>query len=100
MVPTRLTVWLLLFGLLGWLAGYLAYLPGVEQGERIAAGVRVFVAAFDGGVLLLMLLDAALAWRLGRPGRLSVRRERPARLSLGVDNEVTLAVENQSALAV
>jgi uncharacterized protein (DUF58 family) len=100
MVPTRLTVWLTLLGLLAWLAGYLAYLPGVERSGQIVAGVRVFVAAFDGGVLLLMLMDAGLAWRLSRPGRLSVRRERPARLSLGVDNEVILALENRSPKAL
>jgi uncharacterized protein (DUF58 family) len=94
MVPTRLTVWLLTAGLLVWLAGYFAYLPGVANPEGKVTAVRIFVVAFDGGVLLLMLADAALAWGQSRPGRLVVRRERPARLSLGVDNEVGLDIEN------
>jgi uncharacterized protein (DUF58 family) len=41
-----------------------------------------------------MVLDALLARRASRPEKLSVRRERPARLSLGVDNDIILVVEN------
>jgi uncharacterized protein (DUF58 family) len=98
LVPTRLTVWLLSLGLFAWLAGYLAYLPGIEHPGSVVTAVRIFVAAFDGGVLLLMFVDAGLAWRSSRAGRLAVRRDRPARLSLGVDNEVFLAVDNRNRL--
>ena len=102
MVPTRLTVWLLVLGLVLWLAGFLVPLAagplGIERPDEALTGVRLFVAAFDGGVLLLMVLDALLAWQATRPGRLTLRRERPARLSLGVDNEVALVLENRGPL--
>jgi uncharacterized protein (DUF58 family) len=96
MVPTRLTVWLLVLGLGAWLASYLAYLPGVARSDEIAATMRIMVASFDGGVLGLLFLDAILAWRSCRPEWLTVRRERPARLSLGIDNEVVLVIENRN----
>src|SRR5262249_42867224 len=57
---------------------------------------RWLVLGFDGAVFLLFLADAVLAKRATRPGRLHLRRERPARLSLGVDNEIVLVVENRS----
>jgi uncharacterized protein (DUF58 family) len=102
MVPTLLTVWLLVLGLVLWLAAFLvplwAPLLGIGRPEEVVAGVRLFVAAFDGGVLLLMAVDAALAWRSVRGGRLTVRRERPARLSLGAENEVALVLENLGPL--
>jgi uncharacterized protein (DUF58 family) len=100
MVPTRRTILLLLVGLCVWLAGYLAYLPGVARSQQIVTAVRVFVAAFDGGVLALLVVDAALAWRSSRPGRLSVRRERPARFSLGIDNDVVLVVDNRGPVTL
>ncbi len=102
MVPTRLTVWLLLFGLVLWLAAFLVPLAagplGIERPDEVMTGVRVFVAAFDGGVLLLLIADALLARWASRPGRLTLRRERPARLSLGADNEVALVLENSGSL--
>src|SRR5262249_5334911 len=98
MVPTRLTVWLLVLGLVLWLAGCLAYLPGVSSPDEKVRAVQLLVAAFDTAVLLLMLADAILAARSSRSGRLVVRRERPARLSLGIDNEVALVLENRGHL--
>jgi uncharacterized protein (DUF58 family) len=102
MVPTSRTVWLLVLGLLVWLAGYLVPLAagplGIGRPDEVTAALRLFVVAFDGGVLLLMAADAVLARRAGRPGRLSLRRERPARLSLGVDNEVALVLDNAGPL--
>jgi uncharacterized protein (DUF58 family) len=94
MVPTRVTVWLLGFGLLLWLTGYIFLLPPLAQAREYVQVVRWLVYGFYAGVLVLMGLDALLARRASRPERLSVRRERPARLSLGVDNDITLVVEN------
>jgi uncharacterized protein (DUF58 family) len=62
--------------------------------------LRWLVYGFDAGILLLMALDALLAHRNSRPTQLRVRRERPARLSLGVDNEVMLVVENHNRRGV
>jgi uncharacterized protein (DUF58 family) len=102
MVPTRLTVWLLVLGLVLWLAAFLVPLAaaalGIERPDEVLAGVRLFVAAFDGGILLLMAADAVLARRASRPARLALRRERPARLSLGAENEVALVLENLGPL--
>jgi uncharacterized protein (DUF58 family) len=98
MVPTPLTVWLLLSALLAWLGGYvLLLLPG---GEAWVAMVRGLVAGFYGGVFLLLGVDAWFARRTARGGRLRVRRERPARLSLGVENEIVLVVENRNRRSV
>lgn len=94
MVPTRATVWLLLLGLLLWLTGYLLPLLPLAEAARWLQAVRLLIYGFYGGIFALFLLDAWLARRSCRPARLQVRRERPARLSLGVDNEVTLVVEN------
>jgi uncharacterized protein (DUF58 family) len=94
MVPTRTTVWLLVFGLLLWLTGYILPLLPLEQAGEYVQGVRWLVYGFYAGIFLLLGVDALLARRVSDPGRLRVRRERPARLSLGVDNDVTLIVEN------
>jgi uncharacterized protein (DUF58 family) len=96
MVPTRLTVWLLLSGLLLWLCSYILPLLRLPQAEVGVQALRWLVYGFDAGVFLLLVLDALLARRNSGPARLRVRRERPARLSLGVDNEVVLVVENQN----
>src|SRR5438034_3937807 len=84
MLPTRTTVQLFALGL--------ALLP-----------VAVFyppahwlVFGYDGCLFLLFLGDALLAARAFRARKLRVRRERPARLSLGVDNEIVLVLENGS----
>jgi uncharacterized protein (DUF58 family) len=79
MLPTRTTVGLIALGLLLGLAG-LAYPRTVW-----------LVLGFDGVVVLLFVADA-LAARSAPPPQ--IRRERPARLSLGVDNEVTLVLDN------
>jgi uncharacterized protein (DUF58 family) len=93
MVPTRTTVGLLLLGLMLWLIGYiLPLLPG-GAGEYVPV-IRWLVYGFYAGVLVLMGADAWLARRASRPARLRVRRERPARLSLGVDNEIVLVLDN------
>jgi len=79
MLPTRLTV--ILF------AVSLALLPlGV-----VSAPFRWLVLGYEGGILLVFLLDAFLAWRWTA---VRVRRERPARLSLGAENEIVIVVEN------
>jgi uncharacterized protein (DUF58 family) len=95
MVPTRSTVLLLVFGLLLWLTGYVLPLLPVAQAGGMMQAVRWLVFGFFGGILLLMGLDALLARRASRPAQLAIRRERPARLSLGVDNDVVLFVENR-----
>jgi uncharacterized protein (DUF58 family) len=103
MLPSRTTIVLLVLGLLLWLAGMAyplvhatlaAWLPGREAwlpDDAAAAAVRWLVFVYDGAILALFLLDALLARQVRV---LRVRRERPARLSLGVDNEVSLVLEN------
>jgi uncharacterized protein (DUF58 family) len=94
MLPTRATVWLLVLGLLLWLFGYILPLLPLTHAGQLLQAARTLVYGFFGGILFLFLLDAWLARRSTGPAQLRVRRERPARLSLGVDNEVTLVVEN------
>ena len=96
MVPTRLTVWLLLSGLLFWLTGYLLPLLPLPSAAEYVQSVRWLVYGFYAGIFVLLGLDSLLARRAVRPGRLRMRRERPARLSLGVDNEVVLVIENDN----
>ena len=96
MVPTRLTVWLLLSGLLFWLTGYLLPLLPLARAAECVQAVRWLVYGFYSGILVLLGFDALLARRASRPGRLRMRRERPARLSLGVDNDVVLVIENDN----
>jgi uncharacterized protein (DUF58 family) len=100
MVPTRLTVWLLTAGLVAWLAGFLVPLLGVPSADDVTAALRAGVLAFVAGVLLLMIADAVLARRLSGRRRFTLRRERPARLSLGVENEVALVLENRGPLGL
>jgi uncharacterized protein (DUF58 family) len=105
MLPTRSLVVLFLAGLLlqlstlcyvvvhatlvGWFPDLAAWAP-----EPSLAGYALLaVLGFDGWLFALFLLDAWLA-RWGFQVR--VRRDRPARLSLGVNNEITLVVENRS----
>jgi uncharacterized protein (DUF58 family) len=102
MVPTRMTVVLLVLGLLLWLPGLtLALVPVLSLEGPAAALVSVsggLVFAFDGAILGMMLVDAFLARRASR--RLLVRRDRPARLSVGVDNDIALVVENHRRRSV
>ena len=94
MVPTRTTVGLLLVGLAIWLTGYILPLLPLANADVSVLVVRWLVYGFYTGVFLLLGFDAWLARRASRPERLSVRRERPARLSLGVDNDITLVFDN------
>jgi uncharacterized protein (DUF58 family) len=96
MVPTRLTVWLLFSGLLLWLSGYILPLLRLPSAEMWVQAIRWLVYGFYAGIFVLLGIDALLARRASHPARLRVRRERPARLSLGVDNDVVLVVENDS----
>jgi uncharacterized protein (DUF58 family) len=95
MTPSLLTVWLLIGSALLWLGGLLLPLTGMPQAQHINTAVRAFVACFCGLVLVLVVVDAALARRRSTRRRLLLRRERPARLSLGVENEIFLVVENR-----
>lgn len=103
MVPTRTTVLLFALGLALWLPALaLALLPALRPAwvhpELVAAGTWLPLG-FDATLLLLTLLDGLLARRATHPRRLRVRRERPARLSVGVDNEIVVVLESRNALA-
>ena len=80
-VPTRLMVGLVLVGLALPLALVWFYPAVLWQ-----------VLIFDGLVLALFLFDA---WRIGYFQPLSARRERPARLSLGAQNEIAIILDNR-----
>jgi uncharacterized protein (DUF58 family) len=103
MLPTRTTVGLLAAGLAAWLAALTAGLMNLTISVAPAwlplAAVQVgpwVVLGFDGAVIALFVIDAALARMATRTGRLTLRRERPARLSLGVDNEIALVLDNRT----
>src|SRR5260370_3385594 len=82
MLPTRLTILLFVFSLI--------LIPvGV-----VANSSRWLVLGYDGGVLLLFLIDVLLAFLTYRPEVLRVKRERLPRLSLGAANDVILVLEN------
>jgi uncharacterized protein (DUF58 family) len=94
MLPSRLAVWLFALGLTPLLGGVIASFLLGPEGATVAWILRLFVVAFDTSLLLLLFLDTHLAYRAHQ--RLRIRRERPARLSVGVENEVTLLLENRS----
>jgi uncharacterized protein (DUF58 family) len=96
MVPTRLTFWLLVFGLLLWLCTYVLPLLPLEHAGELVQKVRWLVYGFYAGIFLPLGLDALLARCSIQPERLRVRRERPARLSMGVDNDIVLVIDNQN----
>lgn len=96
MLPTVNTVILLILGQLLWLAGLVSPLFGGFLPPGLQQATGWLVLGFDGAIFLLFLADAILAKRATLAGKLRLRRERPARLSLGVDNEVVLVVENLS----
>jgi uncharacterized protein (DUF58 family) len=93
MLPTRTAVWLLVAGLSLWLVGLLAPLLTWLPQSTTSAG-RWAVYSFDAAILALVAVDAVLAARRSRPQHLRIRRERPARLSLGVENEIAIVVDN------
>ena len=102
MLPTRTTVLLLTAGLLLWLIGLAALALHAVLPSWLTHAIDFtalwIVLGYDGCVVLLFFADAVYALRAPRFGRLSVRRERPARLSLGVDNEILLVLENHSSV--
>jgi uncharacterized protein (DUF58 family) len=108
MLPSRLTVILFAAGLALWVIGLFAPLltPAVSWAVNLMGGAgsdagaylgacRWLVFGFHGGIFVLFVADAILAGRAIGRRRLTVRRERPARLSLGVDNEITIVLENR-----
>jgi uncharacterized protein (DUF58 family) len=108
MIPTPRALWLLAAGAVVALLGLAApLLPAVVALLGLAARLGDLATAWlaqavwlalglDAGVLALLVLDALLVRRLTRAGRLSLRRERPARLSLGVANDVVLHLTSRS----
>ena len=101
MLPTRATVWLFVGGLAFYFAAvivaalaelFAGWFPGLAQ-FPLAAGALWLVVGFDACILVLFLIDGAYTyWTF----RLQARRERPARLSLGAENEVVLVLDNAS----
>jgi uncharacterized protein (DUF58 family) len=94
MLPTRLAVWLLGLGLVPLVGGVIVSFLLGPDGEALAWLGRFAVLAYDLAVLLLLFVDALLARRAQQ--KLRVRRERPSRLSVGVENEIVLMIENLS----
>jgi uncharacterized protein (DUF58 family) len=86
MLPTRATVLLL--------AASLLLLPAAV----VYPSVYWVVFGYDGCIVLLFLGDAVLARR--RTAGFSVRRERPARLSLGTGNAIDLVLEHRAGRAL
>jgi uncharacterized protein (DUF58 family) len=92
MQPSRVTVCLFAASLAPLLGGAALALVGFST-----SWLQYLVLGFDVGLALVFLADAAL----GRGGRsLRVTREKPARLSVGARNEVTLLVENRGRRGV
>src|SRR5437660_352291 len=99
MLPTRMTVWLFVSGLAVYLAAvslaalvdlFAESIPGLARVPLASAALWLLVG-FDACVVVLFLCDAGLAhWTFS----IQIRRERPARLSLGAANEVTIVLDN------
>jgi uncharacterized protein (DUF58 family) len=87
MQPTRLTVCLFAAGLVPLLAAILLALLSFNT-----TWIQLLVLGFDVGLAAVFCGDAVLG---ARQRGLRVTREKPARLSVGIDNEVTLLVENR-----
>jgi uncharacterized protein (DUF58 family) len=97
MLPTRLTIWLLALGLVPLAAGAVDYfVRGPEASALTSWLLRLLVLGYDLALLFLLAVDAFLAGRA--LARLRLWRERPTRLSVGVENEVTVVVENFTAV--
>src|SRR5262249_20262129 len=109
MLPSRVTVWLFVAGLLVYLAALTLsalldlvtlWFPGLAatlSGLPIASVALRLVLGFDLCILLLFFLDAVHARWSFAP---QLRRERPSRLSLGAENEVTLVLDNPRGRAI
>jgi uncharacterized protein (DUF58 family) len=101
MLPTRTTVWLFVLGLLLYLAALalavlfagLGYWFPALADVPIATFILWLVVGFDACLLIFVVLDGMLARGMAT---VRVRRERPARLSLGTENEVAIVLENLS----
>jgi uncharacterized protein (DUF58 family) len=89
MQPTRFTVCLFAAGFVPLMAGVGVALMGFN-----AAWISYVVLGFDLGLTVVFCVDAVLGRRLRG---LRVSREKPPRLSVGIDNEVTLLVENRGS---
>lgn len=83
MTPT-----LRLYGLMAVGGGVAAMLQGLSPTSSPAA-ILVWMLAFDGGLLVLMLADGLLVSPARRP---AVKREPLQRLSIGRDNKVTITI--------
>jgi uncharacterized protein (DUF58 family) len=87
MQPSRLTLCLFAAGFVPLLVGVFLALLGFDVGW-----IHILVLGFDLGLVAVFCLDGLMGWR---QRGLGVTRERPVRLSVGIDNEVTLLVENR-----
>src|ERR1700722_16996307 len=87
MQPTRLTLCLFAAGFVPLLVGVFFALLSFDVGW-----IHILVLGFDLGLIAVFCLDGFIGWR---QRGLRVTREKPVRLSVGIDNEVTLLVENR-----
>ncbi|HYV35195.1 MAG TPA: DUF58 domain-containing protein, partial [Gemmataceae bacterium] len=87
MQPTRLTVCLFAAGFIPFPTAIALALFGSNT-----TWIYFLVFGFDAGLVLLLFGDALLG---SRGHKLKITREKPPRLSVGVDNEVTLLIENR-----
>jgi uncharacterized protein (DUF58 family) len=92
MQPSRITVGLFAIGLIPLIVGIAASLLGFNS-----TLFPLLALGFDAGVLLLFLIDA---WLASQRRGLGITREKPARLSVGIDNQMALHVENRQPTAL
>jgi uncharacterized protein (DUF58 family) len=90
--PSRVTVYLFAVGLAPLVVGVGASLVGFD-----ATIFHLLAFGFDGGVVLLFLIDV---WLASQRRGLHITREKPARLSVGIDNQVALLIENEQPTAL
>lgn len=89
-LPSRLTVYLFGLGLLPLVVEAIYRL--ISGGDRTFFWpVLLGVLVYDLALALLFAVDAVLT---RRQIRFRIQREKPARLSVGIDNEITLLLEN------
>ncbi len=109
MLPTRVTVWLVVLplalvplGTLVALGEWLFFGRDLETAvgnyfTNLLPIATTLILAFDAVILLLCCLDAWLTYRSPAPRG---RRDRAARLSLGTDNEIAIVLENAGGRAL
>ena len=90
MQPSRITVGLFALGLVPMLLG--ALISFVFDINPLPFHLLGF--GFDAGVVILFLVDVFLTMQ---HRGLQITRQKPARLSVGIDNEVALLVENRDS---